>query len=95
MGYKAKRIGLIVIGIVVGLIVILPIQMILPFPYGLFYGLLVWIIVIAVFSVVAFVFVKSPNQKGKSPLAILKERYAKGEITDEEYEKMKKDLENS
>jgi len=95
VGYKAKRVGLIVTGILVGLIVILPIQMMLPFPSGLYVGLLVWIIVIAIFLVVAFVIVKSPNQEGKSPLAILKERYAKGEITDEEYEKMKKGLENS
>jgi len=95
VGYKAKRIGLIFTGIVVGLIVILPIQMMLPFPSGLYVGLVVWIIVIAIFLVVAFVIVKSPNQKGKSPLAILKERYARGEITDEEYEKMKKGLENS
>jgi len=95
MEYKAKRIGLIVAGIVIGLVVILPIQMMLPFPWGLLVGLLVWIKVIVIFSVIAFVFIKPLNQKGKSPLAILKERYAKGEITNEEYEKMKKDLENS
>lgn len=95
MGCLAKRIALIFAGIVVGTIVILPIQMLLPFPLGLYVGLIVWIIVVSLFVVVAFVVVKSPNQKSKSPLAILKERYAKGEITDEEYEKMKKDLGNS
>lgn len=30
---------------------------------------------------------------GKTPLDILKERYARGEITREEFERMKKDLE--
>ncbi len=69
--------------------------MFLAFPMGLYVGLVVWSLVVAIFLVVAFVIVKPPNGKGKSPLAILKERYAKGEITDEEYEKMKKDLENS
>ena len=94
MGYKAKRIGLIVTGIIVGFIVIIPIQMLLPFPSGLYVGSVVWAIVIAIFLVVAFVIVKSPNGTGKSPLAILKERYAKGEITKDEFEKMTKDLES-
>jgi uncharacterized membrane protein len=31
----------------------------------------------------------------KTPLEVLKERYAKGEITKEEFDKMKNDLENS
>jgi len=94
MGYKAKRIGLILIGIVVGFIVSIPIQMLAPFPWGLYVGLLVWVIIIAIFLVVAFVLVKPSNGIGKSPLSILKERYAKGEITKEEFEKMTKDLES-
>jgi len=61
VGYRAKRIGIIIAGIVVGSIVILPIQMILPFPYGLLAGLLVWVIVVAIFFVIAFVIVKSTS----------------------------------
>ena len=32
------------------------------------------------------------NTSSKSPLDILKERYARGEISEEEYERMKKNL---
>jgi len=95
MGYKAKRIGLILIGIVVGFIVSIPIQMFVPFPMGLYVGSVVWIIIIAIFLVIAFVLVKPSNGIGKSPFAILEERYAKGEITKEEFDKMKEDLKNS
>lgn len=36
-----------------------------------------------------------PSQPGTDPLRILKERYARGEITREEFEQMKRDLEGS
>jgi len=67
--------------------------MYLPFPYGLYLGTIVWIAISGVCIGIAFAVIKSTNEKGKSPLTILKERYAKGEVTKEEYEKMKKDLE--
>jgi len=35
---------------------------------------------------------KKRAEKNSSPLQILKERYAEGEISDEEYDKMKKKL---
>ena len=38
---------------------------------------------------------KGEKKKDETSLEILKERYAKGEISKEEFEKMKKDLENS
>jgi len=36
---------------------------------------------------------KPPVQEGKTPLDLLKERLAKGEITEEEYKRLKKELE--
>ncbi len=94
MGYRAKRAGLIAGGVIGGGILSMLIQMQLPWPYGFQMGVPVGIAIIGVCIGLAFVVIKSTNGKGKSPLAILKERYAKGEITKEEYEKMKKDLES-
>jgi putative membrane protein len=58
-----------------------------------------WIIGLIVLVLIVWLVVWSVNQnKGvnqsseKSPLDILKERYAKGEIDKEEYEQRKKDL---
>jgi putative membrane protein len=33
-----------------------------------------------------------PEERSRSPLDILKERYARGEITKEEYQEMRRDL---
>ena len=94
MGYKAKRAGLIAGGIIGSGILSMFLQMYLPFPYGLYLGTIFLITISGVCIGLAFVVIKSTNTKGKSPLAILKERYAKGDITTEEFDKMKKDLEN-
>lgn len=50
-----------------------------------FWGLVIW-------AVVALVRGGGAHGKDKSPLEILKERYAKGEIDQKEFEEKKKDL---
>jgi putative membrane protein len=68
--------------------------------YGFGYGgMFMWIIFLIVIGFLIYFIVQARKTKGQmptqyeSPLDILKKRYAKGEITKEEYEKMKKDLE--
>jgi putative membrane protein len=65
------------------------------FGYG---GMYMWLIFLIVVGVIVYFYVQ--NQKTKDPLPrphetpldILKRRYAEGDITQEEYEKMKIDL---
>lgn len=62
---------------------------------GMFYMLIFWVVIIVgVVYLFRFLSSGSTPSRGseKSPLDILKERYAKGEITKKEFEEMKKDL---
>ena len=57
------------------------------------------IIFLAIIGVLIYLFVGKNKQffesgKGETPLSILKKRYARGEISKQEYDKMKKDLES-
>jgi putative membrane protein len=68
--------------------------------YGFGYGgMFMWIIFLVVVGLLIYFIVHAQKTKGQTPtqieshLDILKRRYAKGEITKEEYERMKKDLE--
>jgi len=68
--------------------------------YGYGYGgMFMWIIILIVIGLVVYFIVQGQKTKGQTPtqneshLDILKKRYAKGDITKEEYESMKKDLE--
>lgn len=70
------------------------------FGYGWGMGF-VWIIGIIILLIIlwlAFKIFRSNSEQSsisqKTPLDILKERYAKGEIDKEEFEQRKKDLEN-
>ncbi|MBD3305862.1 SHOCT domain-containing protein [candidate division KSB3 bacterium] len=61
-------------------------------------GLIMWILLIIVIAVVVYLFVQrggsnSLNPRRETPLDVLKDRYARGEISKEEYENMKRDLE--
>ncbi|MBA7531013.1 hypothetical protein ES705_23224 [subsurface metagenome] len=66
--------------------------------YG-FGGIFMWIIFLIVIGVAIYLVVQATKSKGpespyrETPMEILKKRYAKGEITKEEFDKMKKDLE--
>ena len=63
----------------------------------MWYGWIFWIIII---GIVVYLIVKfanrssagSNNQMNETPLDILKKRYARGEISKEEFESIKKDL---
>ena len=61
-------------------------------------GMIMWIIFLIVIGLLIYFIVQAQKTKGQtttqneSHLDILKKRYAKGEITKEEYEGMKKDL---
>jgi putative membrane protein len=62
--------------------------------YG-FGGMLMWIIFIAIVGVLIYFLMqaaKGRGRAGETPLEILKKRHAKGEITKEEFDRMKKDI---
>ncbi len=66
---------------------------------GMWFGWIFWIIilVIIIWAVVQFTNRNQQNNslnpnKEETPLEILKKRYAKGEISKEEYEEIKKNL---
>lgn len=67
------------------------------FMSGMWFGWIFWIVIIVL---VIFLIVRLTNQKSngagkisdETPLNVLKKRYARGEITKEEFESMKKDL---
>ncbi len=66
----------------------------MPWGYG---GVFMWLLLLVLIGVVIYFVVRGDKwtKKGddESPLEILKKRYARGEITREEYNKIKKELE--
>lgn len=60
--------------------------------FGWLFMILVWVLVIA--GVVALIkwLAWSPARRAETPLEILKMRYARGEISKKEYERMRREL---
>lgn len=60
--------------------------------FGWLFMVLVWVLVIA--GVVALIkwLGSSPTRRGETPLEIIKARYARGEISKKEYERMRREL---
>jgi putative membrane protein len=67
--------------------------------YGYGGGWLMWILFIVLIVIVVYLLVQTPKRHdsgsagGETPLQILKKRYAKGEISKEDFDRMRKDLE--
>lgn len=68
--------------------------------YGFGYGgMFMWIIFLIVICILVYFIVQAQKTKGQTPaqgeshLDILKKRYAKGEISKEDFDRMKRDLE--
>lgn len=59
-------------------------------------GMFMWLILLVLIGFVVYFVVRSgkwPGRDGEeTPLEILKKRYARGEITQDEYDRMKKEL---
>ncbi len=69
--------------------------------YGGYGGIFMWILLIIIVAVILYFVINrgkttgtSAGSKKESPSEILKKRYAKGEITKEEFDKLKKDIES-
>ena len=67
----------------------------MPYGYG---GMFMWILFLIIIGVVLYAVIRGAKSSGtfgasgETPLDILKKRYAKGEITKDQFEQMKKDL---
>lgn len=64
-------------------------------------GIFMWLIFLALIVFLVYIFIIKPRKSGglgrppqETPLDVLKKRYAKGEITKEEFESLRKDLDN-
>ena len=65
--------------------------------YGWIYMIIIWAVIITAIAYHAKFFMKSSDfqVRHEAPIDILKRRYAKGEITREEFERMRDDVKKS
>ncbi len=65
--------------------------------YGIYGGIFMWILLVAVaVALIYYIFArnkKNPDVTKEDPMEILKKRYAKGEISKEEFDRLKKEME--
>ena len=61
----------------------------------MFFGALVWIGFLAVFAAIAWAAIRPRRRESATPLDLLEERYARGQITHDEFEQTRKDLVHS
>lgn len=63
-------------------------------------GMFMWVLFLILIGLLVYFIIQAAKTKGQaqtqteSPLDILKKRYARGEITKEDFDRMKKDLES-
>ena len=64
--------------------------------YGGIFGAIIWLLLIAGVIIGSIWLVGSfrPTSRNTTPMDVLKQRYASGEISEEEYHKMKKEIES-
>jgi len=63
------------------------------FGFGWIFMIIFWaLIILGMVALVRYLRGTKQNDAGKTPIDILKERYAKGEINKKEFEEMKKEL---
>jgi len=67
--------------------------------YGRYGGIFMWILLITIVVVILYFFINRGKTTGnsislakESPMDILKKRYARGEITNDEFDKLKRDI---
>jgi len=65
----------------------------MPGPFGMIFTVLIWVVVIGlIISVFQYFFSAKKRGGSSSSLTILKDRYAAGEISKQNFEQMKRDI---